>query len=233
MPRDPARGSDIKTVAYFGRRRNIAARFRSEAFLRRLRRLGVELAIEDRRPYWTDYRKVDLVLAVRDGSPDFLASKPISKLSNAWAAGCPALVGDEPAYEYHGVSEVDFFKVSDPDDVIDVIVRLNTTPGLFAKVVASGRKRAAELSHDATLKKWERLLFGVVQRNYRDWLQRPPPIRYSASLVKLVWRILRRTLWGKPYVRGYDEDGLEASRWRKLGIRLSHSRHAHGTRWSP
>ncbi len=220
--RDSGRGAEVTSMVYFGRRRNIAARFRSEAFLRRLREIGVELIIEDKRPNWTDYSKADVVLAVRDGSPNFLASKPISKLNNAWAAGCPALVGSEPVYEYHGVSEVDFFKVSNSDDVIDVLIRLKTTPGLFEKVAENGRKRAAELSYDATLEKWERLLFGVVQRNYRDWLQRPAPIRYSISFVKFIWRMLRRTIRGKQYVRGYDENGLETSYWRKLVTRVSH-----------
>ncbi len=132
------------------------------------------------------------------------------------------MVGDEPVYEYHGVSEVDFFKVSDVDDVIDVLIRLKTTTGLFAKVAENGRKRAAELSYDATLEKWEGLLFGVVQRNYRDWLQRPAPIRYSISFVKFIWRMLRRTIKGKQNFRGYDENGLKTSTLRNLVTRVSH-----------
>jgi len=219
--RNLGRGTDVKNLFYSGRRKNLAARFRTEAFTRRLRKLGVEFIIEDKPPGWANFSKADVVLAVRDGLPYFLANKPMSKLSNAWAAGCPALVGAEPVFEYHGVSEVDFFKVSSIDDVIGVLTRLKTTPELFAKVTENGKKRAAEFSYDATLEKWERLLFGVVQSNYGDWLRRPASIRYSISFMKFIWRLHRKIIRGNRNIRGYDENGLETSYWRKLVTRVS------------
>lgn len=62
------------------------------AFQDALRQRGVRF-VNRFQGEWHDYQHVDAVLAIRDCPPVVLATKPASKLINAWKAGVPALLG--------------------------------------------------------------------------------------------------------------------------------------------
>jgi hypothetical protein len=87
----------VERVGFVGRERNLAPGFRTPQFRRELAQRGFALVVREDR--WWDYRDLDAVLAVRSASPAKLRTKPASKLVNAWHAGCPALLGPEPAFE--------------------------------------------------------------------------------------------------------------------------------------
>jgi len=99
--RSPERGDLIKTLTFKGRWYYLPPAYKNDAFITRLQAIGVELITEPdyevNLKSWTDYSTVDLLLAVRQRSDIYLNSKPPTKLINAWMAGCPALLGTEPA----------------------------------------------------------------------------------------------------------------------------------------
>lgn len=86
-------------VGYMGNLHQLSPAYRQDAFRRALEELGVDLLLGGNRDDWRDYSSVDVVLAARDAHPDLLLTKPASKLVNAWLAGCPALLGPEPAFQ--------------------------------------------------------------------------------------------------------------------------------------
>ena len=103
MPRLHERGTRIEHMAFMGRSWNLAPEFRSpREFLAELAALGVRFDIHDElespTPNWSDFRKCDLTLAVRNLTEQDALVKPASKLVNSWIAGVPALLGPEPAF---------------------------------------------------------------------------------------------------------------------------------------
>src|SRR6185295_13492466 len=97
------------TIAYFGRVEFLPAWVRGDALRHRLAEIGVALRLSEQA--WNDYRDVDLVLSGRAESPLMLAFKPATKLYNAWLAGVPALLGDEPAFRALWQSELDYHPI--------------------------------------------------------------------------------------------------------------------------
>ena len=88
---------------------------------------------------WHDYRDVDVALAARTEAATVLATKPATKLYNAWLAGVPALATPEPAYEEQRRSLLDFLAVQDDWDVVRAIDWLRAEPELYRAMVDNGR----------------------------------------------------------------------------------------------
>lgn len=201
--RDPSRGTVLEHLAYLGRRRNLAHRFRSSSFEVGLASLGISFHIRTTGSEWRNYGDVDVVLAVRDGTPQFFDGKPATKLFNAWQAGCPALVGPESAYRSLRESELDFFEVHSPDDAIQALHLLKSKPDLYARMVRHGRERVQAFSRDAIADRWRDLLFGTLVPDFRRWSRQPLPVRAA----RFAFRLIRRKAHGKQYARGYDHLG--------------------------
>ena len=134
IPRDPARGDRLETIAYF------------------------------------DYQHVDAVLAIRDCPPVVLATKPASKLINAWKAGVPALLGPEPAYRELRTSPLDFLEAASAEAVLDSIDRLQQESGLYRRMTEHGAKRAQAFDVNMLTQKWISLLEEARERNRRETL---------------------------------------------------------------
>ena len=73
---------------------------------------------------YSDYREVDVILAVRPGTRYDIDLKPATKLYNAWMAGCPALLSTESAYREVRRSEYDYEEVDTADEAIEAVRRL-------------------------------------------------------------------------------------------------------------
>jgi hypothetical protein len=174
-PRDPARGNTLARIGYVGLTAYLAPAFRDDAFRRQLAELGIELVIREND--WTDCRDLDAILAVRQVSEFDLSIKPPSKLINAWRAGCPALLGAEPAYQQIRKSPLDYFEIRTPQDAIAALKRLRDENGLMEKIVANGQLRSAEFSIENLTTKWEALLAGPVTEAYRRWQKDPALFR--------------------------------------------------------
>ena len=154
--RDESRRSAISRIAYHGRTTSAPAWFSDAAFLRALERRGVEFDIQELQ--WDDYRRVDLAIAVREDSGALLATKPATKVYNAWLAGVPALAGPEPAYMEIRRGPLDFIEVLGADDVIGAIDRLRANPRLYRQMVANGLERGKDFCVDAIRARWIALL---------------------------------------------------------------------------
>jgi len=168
LPEYRARGKNrLKRIGYVGLTAYLAPAFRDDAFRRQLGELGIELVIREKD--WTDCRDLDAILAVRQVSEFDLGIKPPSKLINAWRAGCPALLGAEPAYQQIRKSPLDYFEIRTPQEAIAALKRLRDENGLMEKVIANGQLRSQEFSIENLAAKWEALLAGPVTQAYRKW----------------------------------------------------------------
>jgi hypothetical protein len=152
LPRDPARGARIATLGYFGRLARLPGWLRGADFRARLAAMDVELRLSE--SAWNDYRDVDLLIAARAESPSMLERKPATKLTNAWLAGVPALLADEPAFRALRRTELDYVAVDGARAVLDAVARLKREPAAYAAMVANGAARSAPYTRDAVIAGW-------------------------------------------------------------------------------
>ncbi len=169
IPRDPSRGAEVRSVAFRGLSRHLHPELRSPAWASWLADRGIEWsstehdwnpATIDRLSLdWHDYRHVDVVLALRPPDPNGHRSKPASKLVNAWAAGCPAVLGEEYAYRELRRTALDYLEVADPAAARSCVQLLCSSPALFEDMVANGRSRARDFTVPVITAKWAELLY--------------------------------------------------------------------------
>lgn len=152
IPRDPARGIALRRLAYHGRLGSAPRWFDSPALLRELSRRRI--VFEPRAPRWEDYGAVDLAIAAREESRHVLATKPATKLYNAWIAGVPLLAMPEPAYLELRRSPFDFIEIRGEHDVVRAVDRLLRHPELYREIVENGRRRAVEFGVERTRARW-------------------------------------------------------------------------------
>lgn len=171
LPRNPARGSEIRTIAFKGDRGNLHPELFSERLYAFLKDRGIEVRLEETvdrhapQP-WHDYEDVDLLIAVRkpwhDG--DLFYDKPASKLINAWHAGVPALLGPEYAFRELREHPLDYFEVSTDDEAIAAISRLLDEQGLYEEMIAHGHRRAQSFTPERVAERWADILFNKIPR---------------------------------------------------------------------
>jgi len=197
IPRDPSRGSRIERIEFKGTTENLHPGFRTERWRRQVSALGLTWN-EDARPseevardpssvQWNDYRAVDLCLAVRPEGVVSRKGKPASKLVVSWFAGCPALLGPEPAFRELRRSELDYAEVAMPDEALRVIVALREDSSRYLAMIENGRARAAPYSIESLTRTWAELLFDkvpVLQRDaaFQRWRRTPLAVRRWSGL---------------------------------------------------
>ena len=198
QPRDQTRGSVIENLAYKGREHHLAEPFKSPDFLGQLRSLGINLSFSSSSSNlqqawvdWSDYTTSDVVLSVRNSSQYHLSFKPASKLINAWLAGCPALLGPEPAFQQLRESELDYIEVRNPEEVIAALRRLKENPALYSAMVENGFRRAKDFTPDAISLLWRDVLAGPVASGYEGWLQQPQVWKLLGRPTQHAWRVIK------------------------------------------
>ena len=187
LPREPGRGTRLERVGYLGLFENLHPDFRDGAWERALAGLDLEWVLrkvtyremgDPTRIDWEDCRQIDALLAVRPREPYLEYAKPASKLVNAWRAGVPALIGPEYAFREIRRSDDDYLEVRDADQALAALRRLRADPGLYSRMVANGRARAAEFSFEAITARWAELLFEVIPARIANgglsWTHRVP-----------------------------------------------------------
>ncbi|MGJ8694438.1 MAG: hypothetical protein ACSHW0_18365 [Thalassotalea sp.] len=202
IPRESNRCNKIERIGYFGEKKYLPQRFQSESFNLALKSLGVELVVRDTFEQWSDYSNIDAVLAVRDGNPYYLASKPVSKLVNAWLAGCPALLGKEPIFNHYRQSALDFIEVDTAEDVLDAIYRLQNDSLLYENMRINGLKRAIEVDHDAVATNWITVINEEIIPDYNLWLKKPDIVKK----LTLFSQQLRKKIRGHLYDVGLNHE---------------------------
>jgi hypothetical protein len=178
VKRDPSRGTRIERIGYFGDE-SLSNALRDRSFVSAVTEMGMSLHTPTQ---WNDCSDSDVILAVRNVPPEYTRYKPPSKLINAWAAGCPALVGPEQAFAALRKSPLDYFEVRTPDQVLTALRKLKADPSLFQAMVDNGFSRTREFTAAAVARRWEELLAGPIAERYRRWLAGPR-----------AWRSVRNT----------------------------------------
>jgi hypothetical protein len=179
-PRDAARGVGITRVSFHGFAMNLDPEFGDARFRAELSRLGIDFEIRAER--WWDYRDVDAVLAVRTRSAEVLATKPASKLTNAWLAGCVALLGPEPAYQDLRRSELDYVEVRSAREAIEALEQLVEDGDLVRRMIENGRDRGREFGAESIARRWEFVLGTIVPPAYRRWRMVAPATAWGRRL---------------------------------------------------
>jgi hypothetical protein len=191
-PRDVSRGTLVENLVFKGRDYNLDDIFRTPSFLGQLEALGIRLVTSSEQPErqfdeWRDYSEADVVLAVRNNTHYDISRKPPLKLINAWFAGCPAILGPEPAYQWLRKSELDYIEVRTPDQAIAALKQLRDNPKLYAAMVENGFRRAQEFTPNQTAHYWRKLLAEPITAGYEQWLR-------QSAMQKLVGRPLQFAL---------------------------------------
>lgn len=194
--RDPNRGSKLEKLVYKGLDIYMAKPFRSKKFLDELQKLNVSLEmsqgnIDQRSAEWWDYQQADAVLAVRNCTPYDLSIKPASKLVNAWAAGCPAILGPEPAYRALRESDLDYIEVNSPEEALEAIKLLQNKPELYQAMVQNGFKRFQKFNADAVSTIWRDLLAGPIARDYERWTTEFGPFQQIFRPIRYTWQAVK------------------------------------------
>ena len=190
LPRDPARGDRLERLVFKGDVVNLDPRFATDRFRDDLAALGVEFLIQ---PYvhetkssgWHDYTDVDAVLAIRAIHPTELSTKPASKLINAWAAGVPAILGNEPAFRELRRDPLDYVEIATPDEAIAAVLRLKEHPAEYRAMVDHGTLRAADYTNQRVAERWHAFLSGPAETAYRSWLTTTPARREAEFVVRV------------------------------------------------
>jgi len=169
VPRDPARGDRVRTVAFKGFRANLHPDFLAPEWAAWLAGRGVEWrldaidfageATDVGAARWADFAEVDLLLAVRLPERKTARSKPATKLVNAWLAGVPALLGPERAFRELRRDPLDYLEVAEVAAAREAIARLAADPAEYRARIEHGRRRARDFDAAAVLRAWEELLF--------------------------------------------------------------------------
>ena len=181
--RDPARGDSVRRIGYFGRLKMAPSFFADASFQRALADLGLEFVPSEHD--WQDYSEVDVVIAFRTAPPSLLSHKPATKVSNAWLAGVPAIVGPEPAYLQLRNDENDMCVANDAAGVISELTRLVRQPQHYAAMRARAAERAAAFDVPALRDRWLAFFRERVAPAFAQWkLADASPVRRYAWYVE-------------------------------------------------
>jgi hypothetical protein len=219
LARDPARGVEIRRMAYLGFLDNLAPAFRSEPFRRELTALGVEWVVREKAADWHDYSDLDLCLAVRGTSDVWIRTKPATKLFHSWITGCPALLGPEPAYQYWGERGRDYLEVNNPTEAIEAVRMLQGNGTLYRSIQERGRAKAADHDEGAVERHWIGVISGPIWDTFTRWrTDRPGTIllRAATRRVEHVTAPIRRHIF---FLKAGGVSGMR-QRLRKLARRV-------------
>jgi hypothetical protein len=198
LPRKSDRGDRVETMTYKGLDLYLAEPFRQSSFLSALNEAGFEFQRSPSDPaeaaaYWQDYQQSDVVLAIRNATEYTLSIKPPSKLTNAWLAGCPALLGPESAFQQLRRSELDYIEVKSPKDVLAALTFLRDQPDYYRAMIDNGIDRSKEFTAEQLRRRWYDLLAGPVTEGYEQWLQENP-VQKLLRPIQFVKRNLRHRI---------------------------------------
>jgi hypothetical protein len=172
QPRDPGRGQTIRRVAYKGFESNLHPDLRSAAWRRFLAGHGLEWSVDavayagrETDPsvvHWSDFRTVDIVVAIRPPGRRLARCKPATKLVNAWKAGVPAILGPEHGYRELRRSELDYLEAGSLDEARAAVTRLLEDRQLYRTMIDNGIRRASELTLETIADRWTELLLTTI-----------------------------------------------------------------------
>lgn len=197
--RNPTRGNEVKIVDFKGALRNLWEPFREKSFEDKLNQLDLTLKVNteatvsgvDLYRSWGDYSETDILLAVRNLTEYDFSIKPELKLTNAWRAGVPAVLGPEPAFQDLRKSELDFIEVNSVEGAVQAIEKLKNDPALYQAMVENGLKRAEEFSVENLTKNWVDLIEGPIFSGFHKWSSHNWLYAHTSRLAMFAINIIR------------------------------------------
>jgi hypothetical protein len=160
LPRGNERGHQIETVLMPGAKMNFVAAGNSESLANWA--IGTGVLMQWAGPEtWHDYRKADLVLALRNETGEIVAHKPPSKLINGWRAGVPVIAGPEISYRFVGRPGENYLEVRNLREAREAIVALQNDPDKYQSLVEGGKRAATRYSEERIAEQW-RDLFRII-----------------------------------------------------------------------
>lgn len=205
IPRNPRRGERLETIAFFGRSVNLDTRIAGSDFKTVLKQRGLDLIHNEKK--WHDYREVDAVIGLRRIPEIEMCTKPASKLTNAWLAGVPSLLGREPAYAELRKNQYDYLCVASPRDILAALDRLKQKEE-YKKFRENAQRRSQEFTREKTLQRWVAIFEKIVIPAYFRVL----PLTRT--------RKIQMFLKG---VRQHAETKIWKNRWRQEQTRIRRS----------
>ncbi len=143
-------------------------------------------------------------LAVRDLTATDYFAKPATKLTNAWLAGVPILLGPEPAFQALRESPLDYIEIKTPDEAVEAIIRLKQNPALYREMVENGLRRSQEFTVDRIAARWREVLAGPVADGYAAWRKQPALWMSVVRPAQFVVRGLKEMYERRRYVKQRD-----------------------------
>lgn len=174
VPRNRDRGDRFENVVFVGARQNLAPELKTEQWLQSIKELGLNFVTMFDRASWHDYSEADAVIAIRSMSAARHFRKPPSKLTNAWLAGVPAILGAESAFRALRQGEDDFIEVQSQQEAIAAIRRLKEDLLLRRRMVEVGHLRSGEYTIAANAERWIAFFENVAIPYYQQWRSRSP-----------------------------------------------------------
>ena len=172
IARNASRGTRVENIGYVGARKQLHSDLGSPDWVDALRSRGlfwdarlIDFAGNDQLyadHRWNDYATIDVAVAIRPADTWSVASKPAAKLTNAWAAGVPAIVSPEIPYKELRRSSLDYLEARSGAEALRAIDRLRSNPGLYADIIANGLDRAREFHHGRLTERWTEALWRTV-----------------------------------------------------------------------
>lgn len=173
IPRDPARGDLFQNIVYYGKTKNLHPSLLEQEWRDRVSSLGMTFSIVEERPLWHDYLETDATIAVRPpGRKGEERRKPPSKLTNAWLAGVIPLMGPDSGFRLLREHPLDYLEVQDARSAFAALKRLKEDRNLRAEMLARGRERVKDFSHEANLRRWIEFFQKRAIPAYESWKSR-------------------------------------------------------------
>lgn len=173
IPRDMQRGDRFENIAFVGARQNLAPELKTDEWRKALEEMGLNFLPMFDRASWHDYSAVDAVIAIRSMAMGRHLRKPPSKLTNAWLAGVPAVLGPESAFRALRQTEDDFIEVTSTAEALAALRRLRDDPELRQRMVAVGNQRSGEYSVEASARRWMTFFEDFAIPYYLKWRSAP------------------------------------------------------------
>jgi len=165
IPRNPSRMARIENACYMGQWTNFLNGKSVPIVSEEFSNLEINF-LTPSRERWHDYSEVDLIIAIRSARsfnpfehPSISVwSKPPNKLINAWAAGVPAIVSPEPAYEAIRCCDLDYIRAGSLPEIIAGTKAIIQNHKLYFDMANHGAERAKEYSDGKIVQEWISLL---------------------------------------------------------------------------
>lgn len=209
IPRRPERYGRIRSLAWKGNPPSVHPDLLSPRWQEALAARGVHWWLDmpghtdGPDQAWHDFSEVDAVLCVRnpEHSGRWGASKPPTRVINAWVAGSVPFADREPGYLERASDGEDVLFVDSPWDCLGLIDRLNGDPHALVAMEQRCRARAEEFSVENVVARWREALLAASEQARTGFvhraLRRAQAMRHRSTLVaglavEPVWTGARR-----------------------------------------